>query len=690
MNDAENTWAALIEELAALREEVTRLRQGQATKGEREGFGVRVLESSISGIYVYDVDGRRTEYVNPRYTRITGWTMEEINSMTEKVYDALIHPEERRAVSEHMEAVRQAEDGRVLEIEYRFRTKEAGWIWCLSWDTAYDRNPEGRIKRYIGMVVDITDRVKAEKELREEEERFLGFFDTITEYCYMVSPEGLILDVNSAALDALGYERDELLGKPLPMIYAPESLETMKAAFAAWKQTGKVRDTELVVLTKDKQRRTVILNATGVRDAEGALRHTISVQHDITERKRGEEDRLRMEQQIQQTQRLESLGVLAGGIAHDFNNILMVIIGHADLALSELPAFSPGRESISQITEAARRGADLCTQMLAYSGKGRFVKQDISLLALIEDMLHMLKTCISKKALLNMRLEKGLPRIHGDTSQIRQVLMNLVLNSSEAIGERSGMITISTGAVDCPEEYFEEDNLAESLSPGLFIYVEVSDTGRGMDKATRERIFEPFFTTKFTGRGLGLSAVLGIVRAHGGALRVYSEIGKGTTFKVLFPAVFADSEPENDQSGKEDSNWRGKGTVMLVDDEETVRAISGKLLRHMGLEVLTAEDGRRAVGLYRERRNDIDLVLLDLTMPRMNGEEAYRELRRIDPQVQVVLASGYGEEDVSTRFAGKGLAGVLQKPYTIAGLRKLLSGLLPEANSQSEERGGAR
>ncbi|HAS84119.1 MAG TPA: histidine kinase, partial [Verrucomicrobia bacterium] len=204
---------------------------------------------------------------------------------------------------------------------------------------------------------------------------------------------------------------------------------------------------------------------------------------------------------------------------------------------------------------------------------------------------------------------------------------------------------------------------------------EVSDTGCGMDTQTIARIFEPFFTTKFTGRGLGLSAVMGIVRAHEGALRVYSEPGKGTTFKVMFPVV-EEAKEKQDEEGVS-THWRGSGTVLLVDDEETIRAIGSKQLRHLGLDVLTAEDGRQAVAIYRERRADIDLVLLDLIMPHMNGEEAYRELRQIAPDVRVILASGYSESDIASRFAGKGLAGCLQKPYTLTNLRSLLSTLLP-------------
>ncbi|MDD5761226.1 MAG: response regulator, partial [bacterium] len=243
---------------------------------------------------------------------------------------------------------------------------------------------------------------------------------------------------------------------------------------------------------------------------------------------------------------------------------------------------------------------------------------------------------------------------------------------------RSGVITVSVGATRCDEEYLRKTELRENLAPGLYVHLEVTDTGSGMDAKTRSRIFEPFFTTKFTGRGLGLAAVLGIVRAHKGALKVYSEPGKGTTFKILFPALTEEDDATRPSESSPMADWRGTGTILLVDDEESLLALGARMLEHLGFTVLTAADGVQAVELYRERGNEIDLVLMDLTMPHMDGAEAFGELRRLTPDVRVVLASGYSHEDVTSRFAGKHLDGVLQKPYTLAKLRESLAGLLPK------------
>lgn len=397
---------------------------------------------------------------------------------------------------------------------------------------------------------------------------------------------------------------------------------------------------------------------------------------DSSERRRAEDERLKFLSQIQQTQKLESLGVLAGGIAHDFNNLLMAVLGHADLALDALPAASDAREDLAEIRRAAQRATELCKQMLAYSGKGRFVIQPVDIQRVVEDMLHMLRVSMSKSAILKLNFAPNLPHVDADASQLRQVVMNLVVNASEAIGERSGVITISTGAMDCDRAYLSEAWLDEQLPEGMYVFLEVADTGAGMDAETRGRIFDPFFTTKFTGRGLGLAAVLGIVRGHRGAIKVYSELGRGSTLKVLFPSSqrAEEREPVSPVRGV----YQGKGTVLLVDDDESVRAVGRKMLERVGFSVVTAADGAEAIARFRERADDIICAIVDLTMPHVDGAETFRELRRMRPGVRVILSSGYNEQDVTQRFVGKGLAGFIQKPYQLSTLVAVLKDVLDQ------------
>ena len=313
--------------------------------------------------------------------------------------------------------------------------------------------------------------------------------------------------------------------------------------------------------------------------------------------------------------------------------------------------------------------------MLAYSGKGRFVVQNLILSEVVQEIGNLLDVSISKKCVLKYRFLEGLPPIEADATQLRQIVMNLIVNASEAIGDRSGVIAVSTGVMDCDRHYLSESYLDEELPEGLYVYLEVADTGCGMTEETRSRIFDPFFTTKFTGRGLGLAAVLGIVRGHRGAIKVYSETGQGTTFKVLFPAAHSTGEvagavivPTQD--------WVASGMVLVVDDEESVRGIAKSMLTRMGFAVLIANDGLQALELFRSRASEVRLVLLDMTMPHLDGEETFRELRRIRGDICVVLSSGYNEQDATNRFAGKGLAAFIQKPYRFEDLRGIVRKVL--------------
>ena len=388
-----------------------------------------------------------------------------------------------------------------------------------------------------------------------------------------------------------------------------------------------------------------------------------------------ERQREMMERKLLETQKLESLGVLAGGVAHDFNNLLTGILGNAGLMRLELPEHSPVQEMLVDIENSALRAADLCKQMLAYAGKGRFVVQRLDLSALVHDSARLLQLSISKGAVLSFDLVANLPRIQADATQLRQIVMNLVINASEAIGERSGRIVVTTGLMTADRAYLTETYLSPDLPEGDYVFIEVSDNGAGMSAETRARIFDPFFTTKFTGRGLGLAAVLGIVRGHRGALKVYTEPGRGTSFKLLLPCVDGLAENTGVAAGHA-PRWTGEGTVLIVDDEETVRTVASRMLKAHGFEVVLAADGREALARFREQAGRFRLVLLDLTMPHLNGEETFRELRQIQPDARVLLMSGFNEQEAINRFTGKGLAGFVQKPFTPESLLAKLQAVL--------------
>ena len=381
------------------------------------------------------------------------------------------------------------------------------------------------------------------------------------------------------------------------------------------------------------------------------------------ERKLAEEERERLEGQVRHAQKLESLGVLAGGIAHDFNNLLTGVLGNIELGLLQVEQRSPAARSFTEARVSAERAADLSRQMLAYSGKGNFVIEAVDVNVLVSEIGNLLEVSVSKNVALSYDLERGLPPVVADVTQLHQVLLNLVTNASDSIGDEGGVVTLRTGVRDCDSAYLSETYLDDHLAEGDYLFIEVTDTGCGMDPETIQRIFDPFFSTKFTGRGLGLASALGIVRGHSGAIKVASGEGSGTTFTVLLPvgncvALVRSEEEEEDVASSE-----GGGTVLLVDDEDAVRDIGMRLLEQAGFEVVGAADGCEAVDYYREHCNDISCVLLDLTMPRMGGEETFQELRKIREDVMVVLSSGFSEQEVIGRFAEGGICGFVQKPY---------------------------
>jgi signal transduction histidine kinase/CheY-like chemotaxis protein len=393
---------------------------------------------------------------------------------------------------------------------------------------------------------------------------------------------------------------------------------------------------------------------------------------DITELKRLEGERRALEAKVQQAQKLESLGVLAGGIAHDFNNLLVGILGNASLALSDLPADSPVRELVSDIETTALRAADLTKQMLAYSGKGRFLVQSVDLNALVREMAHLLQTVISKRAVLRVDFAPDLETIEGDTTQLRQIVMNLITNASDAIGGENGVITLRTGIHQATREYLRSSYVDDALPAGRYAFIEVDDDGCGMDEDTLARIFDPFFSTKFTGRGLGLAATLGIVRGHRGTIKVRSTPGAGTTFTILLPCSPVRSSTGDGSPSSGGERLRGNGDVLVVDDDETVRAVARHMLERSGFTVFTARDGSEGVAMFAERPDRIALVLLDLTMPTLGGEDAFRAMRQLRPDVRAVLMSGYNSHELAARFESHGLAGFIQKPFRIDELEACL------------------
>jgi PAS domain S-box-containing protein len=539
------------------------------------------------------------------------------------------------------------------------------------------------------LLMELAERRVVERALSESEERIRMILDSVSDAIFIHDGEtGAVLQINRRMCEMYQcmpeealHNSAEIFSSNIPPYTPKEAAERLQHTA----QTGTPQTFEWNA--RDKTGRIFWVEVALRRANIGGQNLVIATVRDITTRKSEEETRYRAEAQMRHTQKLESLGVLAGGIAHDFNNLLTAIIGNLDLAMFEMTPTAVGRDFLREAEKASRRAADICRQMLAYAGRSRVTIQQVDLGHLVKEMVYLLEVSVPKKVALRYHLATDLPAVAADATQLWQVIMNLVLNAAEAVGDNVGTVTLITGVMHCGRAYLDECLLGDVREPGGYTFLEVSDTGCGMDAETRKRIFEPFFTTKATGRGLGLAAVLGIIRSHNGAVRLYSEPGHGTSFKVLLPAAAESAMPEAEETMV--PNWQGSGTVLVVDDEQTLRTLVQSMLLHMGFKVRLAADGREAVRLFREIESEgepIACVLLDMTMPHMDGEETFREIRQLRPDVKVLLASGYNEHEAAQRFAEMGAAAFMQKPYRMATLQHHLINLLsvPPASSASD------
>lgn len=416
----------------------------------------------------------------------------------------------------------------------------------------------------------------------------------------------------------------------------------------------------------------------------------VFIARDISDRRQAAEEQLRLEDRARQAERLESLAILASGIAHDFNNLLTGILGSTGLALREAEAEAEGEgedqgviDRLGQIEAAAERAATLSDQLFSYAGEEQLTLRPLDLNELVEGVRSALEELVPAETTLQFQLKEGLAPVDMDAGQIRQVLLQLVRNGVESMEDSGGVLTIRTSSVSAWATYFEGAFPPEGLEPGPYVFFEVSDSGRGLEESTRTRMFDPFYSTKAPGRGLGLATALGIVRAHRGAIKVYSAPGRGSTFEVLFPA--SSREVMGSTADTRFQNWQSSGTILVVDDEVLVREVAEDILTRHGFEVLTVEDGESAMAKYHSRQGEIMGVLLDLTMPGMDGEETFHGIREIDPEARVILMSGYSQKRARQRLEGFGLAGFLHKPFRPSELvQKVREALLNPDPPQSE------
>ena len=637
----------------ALRQSENRFRQlfANMTEGVALHRLVKNTDDTVKNYFIEDV--------NPAYEKILSINR---NDVLGKLSTQAYGTEKPPYLNEYAEVVNT---GQPIQFEAWFKPmKKLFNISVIPWDK------DG----FATIFTDITSRKKNE----EANSKALAFVETLLKSSPMGirvfdGNSGKCILVNQAAADISGGSIEEMLRQNFRKLVSWQNAGITEIAEKVLADgIARPIETELITTFGKHVAARYFLSRFSVENKP----HLMVIGRDATEEKRLEDQKKLIESQMLHVQKLESLGVLAGGIAHDFNNILMAIIGNADLALMTMASAQSSVNYIHEIKHAARRAADLAHQMLAYSGKGHFIIEPLDINKSICEITALLDVSVSKRASLNLELADELPCIKADSTQLCQIIMNLVINASEAIEDNNGNINIQTGVVDCNRSFFSKAWIDDNLPEGRYVYVQVTDSGCGMDQNTQTKLFEPFFTTKFTGRGLGMSAVLGIIRGHKGTITVHSEPGKGSTFTVYLPAANCSEDSTPTQAVYEQPGLNMTGTVLLVDDEEIIRHMVSTMLEMFGFKVLTASDGIEAIERYKQSAGEIVCVLLDLTMPRMDGEQTFLQLRQMNPDLPIIISSGFGEQDIANKFVEKGLAYFIQKPYQMNKLEQKINQVL--------------
>ncbi len=629
-------------------------------------FAYEEFQSDFQTLYedapvAYQSLGPRGEIllVNNAWLQLLGYTRDEVLG---RPFADFLTPASQAVLDERLRNLRA--EGCTTNQDFEMVSCE-GEVVPVRVDGRVVRGERGEFRRTHCIVRDTRAEMAARRAWERSEGRYRRLVELAREGIWEIDRDAVTVYVNPAMARMLGYTADEMIGCDLAS-FMDERGRRISERNLARRRRGieELHDFEFV--TKTGQRIITTMATSPLYDEDGDYSGALAGVIDVTERRR-------FEQEMLHTQKLESLGVLAGGIAHDFNNLLQAVIGNAELALQDVGENALACESLFEIQRAAGRATDLCRQMLAYAGKGRVRREDVDVAALVVEMAEILKVSLSKKAAFTVEVAADLPVISGDSSQIGQIVMNLITNASEALGDDEGSVKVVAKAENLTAASADQGFPLGQLTPGLHVVLTVTDTGCGMREGSRQRIFDPFFTTKFAGRGLGLAAVLGIVKSHGGGIEVQSTPQQGTTVTVALPAHAAEIRelPGAESPGAEVGSRALN--ILVAEDEPGVQRVLLRLLDRLGHTVQLAVNGQEALDYHAIHGETIDLIMLDLTMPVMGGKEAMKEIRGVDHEVPIIICSGFPAEDIAREFGSEQPQFYLQKPFDVAELQSALA-----------------
>lgn len=600
---------------------------------------------------------RRILYVNAAFSRLTGFQVSEVLGRSCRILQGAAT--DARTVDDMRSALEEGRGFKGVLLNYR---KDGSSFWNEVSITPV-LGADHRLSHFIGIQHDLSERLGLEEKLMESEQRFRRMADQAPVLIWLANAQGYREFVNATWLRFTGRSETQERGLGWLESVHPEDRSRVLRSHEQLLERREPLSLEYRLRRADGAYSWVFAQWRPLLGADGRATAFIGCCLDVTETRQAREERGLIERRLQEARRMESLGLMAGGIAHDFNNLLTGILGHQSLASLDVEPGTAIAEHLAEIQAATLKAADLCRQMLAYSGHGRFMVQQVNLSRQIEEQAAALENTLPPQVSLSLELTSGLPMASIDLSQLRQLISNLVCNATESFGENEGRIILRTGMAEVPTEG-RGIRILEARHPGLpHVFLEVIDDGPGIPTEDFERIFEPFYTTKFMGRGLGLPAVLGIVRGHGGELRVHTVPGHGTALRCAFPCT-----PEPGARLRAPS-WKGSGRVLVVDDEQSILDTMEDMLGLIGFEVSCCSTGADAVRLFTQSPDEFAVVLLDLTMPDVDGVQVLQAMRRCRASVRILIVSGFSEEETMLRFLGNRPSGFLQKPFDLEKLR---------------------
>jgi len=641
--------------VVAVYTDATECKQAEEALRESEQKFRLAFDTVPDSVTISSVKDGRYIYVNDGFCRISGYSREEVIGKSALELGLYADPADRERLVANL-----GEKGMVEAMEIRFRTKDGPMIDGLLSGRVFQYGEENCI---IAVVKDIKRFKEAQEKIRESEKRYRELFNSVSDLIYTHDLEGRFLSANRAMIDLFGYEPEEFIGRKMPDFMKPELRSFYYSEYIeGLKKRGHYGGVS-AFFAKDGRKIYVEYRSRLITPEKGEP-YITGIARDVTERILAEREIRKLNRQMLHAQKMEAIGTLAGGVAHDFNNLLQAILGYTQILLLSRDESDPDTETLQQIEKAVQRANELTQQLLAFGRKVETKSRPVDLNQSVQQVLKLLERTMPKMITMELHLEEHLDVIRADPAQLEQVIMNLCVNAKDAMPE-GGKLVIETENVTLDEQYCSSHLGAK---PGRYVLLSISDTGYGMDRDTLEHIFEPFFTTKEMGRGtgLGLAVVYGIVKNHGGYIMCYSEPGQGTTFKIYFPVTEeGHAELEADTHRGEPMPKGGSETILLVDDEEMIRNIGKDILERFGYTVLLAPDGETALELYRKRRQDISLVILDLIMPGMGGKKCLEEILKLDPQAKVLIASGYSLNGPTKEALESGVRAFVRKPYEV-------------------------